>query len=199
MLRKNPGCFTDWQLRQLETIDSRLVKLDCEAYAILRRAKDLNLNIRQWRHVGDLLGMIAIRMTFALRYRQEILSAGRHRTYEKIVLHLGTHEYPDEQPPKPHDGEDETRDEGDEKNSKNQAQVQMLLVLANQVEEIISVRSTFRNVTLGVFFGQLNRLKIALLKQLKDLKERVQAHIPKIEIITDYEEPIDEDDYERVK
>jgi hypothetical protein len=97
MLRKNPGCFTDWQLWQLETIDSRLVKLDREPQAILRRAKDLKLTIRQWRHVGDLLGIVAIRMTFALRYRREILSAGRHRTYGKIVLHLGTHEYPDEQ------------------------------------------------------------------------------------------------------
>jgi hypothetical protein len=200
MLRKNPGCFTNWQLRQLEKIDSRLGKLDRETHGILRSAKDLKLNCRQWRQVGEVLGTIALRFTFALRCRQEILAAGRRQRYSKIIVRLGTHCYPDEQSPTPHEDDNEIQDDEDDKNFQSQVRVRALLELANLIEEF-SEHSTLRGVALGVFFRQLNRLKTALLKHLIDLEGRIQTPMTKIEVdlgdkpIDDEEdEPIGDDD-----
>jgi hypothetical protein len=163
---------------------------------MLRRAKDLVLNIRQWRQVGESLGTVAIRLTFALRCRQEILTAGRRRRYAKIIVRLGTaYDYPDDQPPTPHDEENVVRDEGEDEHFQRQAEVQALLELANQVEDIVSMYSSLRNMALSVFFRQLNRLKIALLKQLKDLEGRLQIPITKIEVVSDWDESqVEEDD-----
>jgi hypothetical protein len=195
LLRKNPGCFTVWQLRQLERIDFRLGKLHREAHGILQRAKDLHLTIRQWREIGELLGTVATRLTFALRCREEILSAGRRQKYKKIIVRLGTYEYPNDEPPKPHEDDNEIKDEEDEKNFESQNRVQALLELASLIEDFISEHPTLRGVVLGVIFRQINRLKVALLKHLKDLEGRVLIPMTEIEVITDWDhEPIDEDD-----
>ena len=176
MIPKNFGSprFTDLELRQLASIDSAQRKLDHDAHTELRRIGDLNLTPWQCRHAGEALATVATRLTFALRYRQEILTAGRRRPFDKIVVRIGTLcDCPDNQPLKAHDDKDETADEELDQNLEDQAEINRLLELATQIEEQSWTRSALRGAPLSIFFRQLNRLKLALLKQKEDLEAQI--------------------------
>jgi hypothetical protein len=124
------------------------------------------------------------------------LTAGRHRKFEKIILRLGTHHYPDEQSPTPQEDDNEIQDDEDDKNVESQGRVRALLELANLNEEFVSEHSILCGVALGVFFRHINRLKIALSKHLKDLEGRILT-ATKIEVDLG-ERPIDDEDDELI-
>jgi hypothetical protein len=188
MILKNSGSqrFTDLELRQLASIDSTARKLDHDAHTELRRIGELDLTPRQCRQAGEALATVATRLTFALRYRQEILTAGRRRPYDKIVVRMGTLcDCPDNQPLPTDDDENETADEELDQNMENRAEIKSLLELATQIEERMWTRSTLRGAPLSIFFRHLNRLKLALLKQKKDLEDRIRTPQTQIEVVYD--------------
>src|SRR6266853_899978 len=186
MLRKNPGCFTDWQVRQLASIDTRRRKLISDAYGEFRRIKDLNLTALQCLQVGEFLGAITTRLIFALRYRQEILTAARRQPFDKILVRMGTLcDCPDNQPRPANDDENETADEELEENLETQLDISSLLELTTQIEERMWTRSTLRGAPLSIFFRHLNRFKLALLKQKKDLEDRIRTPQTQIEVVYD--------------
>jgi hypothetical protein len=181
--------FTDLEIRQLKSIDSTLRKFDHDAHTELRRIGQLNLTPRQCRQAGEALATVATRLTFALRYRQEILTAGRHQRFDKIVVRFGTLcDCPDNQPPPANDDGNEVADEELDENFDTQVEIKFLLELATQIEERLWTRSTLSGAPLSLFFRQINRLKVALLKQQKDLEARIRTPMTKIEVVYDRHE-----------
>jgi hypothetical protein len=188
MILKNSGSqrFTDLELRQLASIDSAQRKLDHDAHTELRCIGELNLTPRQCRQAGEALATVATRLTFALRHRQEILAAARRRPFDKVVVRIGTLcDCPDNQPLPAHDHENETADEELDQNLEDQAEINRLLELATQIEEQSWTRSGLRGARLSIFFRQINRLKLALLNQKKDLEDRIRTPQTQIEVVFD--------------
>jgi hypothetical protein len=95
---------------------------------------------------------------------------------------------PDNQPRPANDDENDTADEELDQNLENQAEIKSLLELASQIEERLWTRATLRGTPLSIFFRQVNRFKVALLKQKKDLEDRVRTPITQIEVVYDRHE-----------
>jgi hypothetical protein len=167
MLRKNqrPFTFTDRQKQQLKGISHDLRKFNRIARGQLRRIGHLNLTPRQYCEAGEFLGIVATRMTSALRFRKAILRAGRQQQPLRIVMHFDTlcDHCSESGQVTGHDDDDETTREALKQDPAHLSEVDSLLELTSRIEELVSTRSALRGPPLGAFFRRVSRFRLAVL------------------------------------
>jgi hypothetical protein len=192
MLRKNqrPLYCTDSQEQQLKQIDCTLRKLNHAGRIELRRIGHLYLTPRQYGEAGESLEIGAMRMSSALRFRHEILNAGRQQQSRLIVLDFGRlcDRCSDNRLLTAPDNTEETN-EALNQDSAQEADVDSLLESTRQIEEFMTTHSTLSGAALRAFFRHLNHFGLAALKQLRDLRARSKSQTPKIEL--KYRDPDD--------
>jgi hypothetical protein len=88
MLRKNqrPFLFTEVQLQQLKRTEDSLRKLNRDALRELRRIGFTDLTNRKYSEAGESFQIVATQMISALRFREEILIAGREQQPQLIQV-----------------------------------------------------------------------------------------------------------------
>ena len=187
MIRKSqrPFTFTDSQVQQLNRTNNTLRQLNRTARDVLRRIGHLYLTPAQYGEAAKSLETVAIRMTSALRFRRELIAAGREQLPQRIGVifggkcdacwenGLGT---------KTDDHEADWR-EALEQDPAHQSEIESLLELALRTEERASVRCESGHALPRAFFSGISRLTSAVLRQQKDLREMALKHEPEFEVI----------------
>jgi hypothetical protein len=134
--------------------------------------------------------MVATRMTSALRFRQEILTAGRQQQPLRIVLRFGMQcRNCSEREQLPVHDDDETTREALKQDPAHQTEITSLLELTSRIEELVSTRSTLRGAPLNAFFRQVSRFRRAVLKQQRDFQATALRQTTEIEIEHQDEDP----------
>ena len=192
MLRTNqrPFYFTDTQVQELKRTNDTVRKLNRIARGELRRIGQLGLTPRQHREAGESLGIVAIRMTSVLRFRQEILTAGRQQQPLRIVVRfvMRCRDCSEREQLRVHD-EYETAREALKQDPAHQTEITSLLELTSRIEELVSTRSTLRGAPLNAFFRQVSRFRLAVLKQQRDFQATALRQTPEIVVEEPDENP----------
>lgn len=143
--------------------------LNHEARRQLRRIKRIDLTPTQYREAGDSFGALATRMIGALRFHHEILQMeAEPQTFRFKVVFVGPCGHRSEKTQLPGHG-DEAECEVLNLEPAHRAEIVSLLELTSSIEDSITRRSTLRGATLNALFGGLNRFRLAVVKQGKQL------------------------------
>lgn len=182
MLRKNqkPFYFTNEQEKQLETNNLGLRKLNRIAREQLRRIGHIGITPTQYREAGVSLGLLATRMSSALRLRQQILSAGQQQPSLTVIHFEPFCECPESRRLREH-RKDQNVCEALKPDPAHLAEVDVLLALTTRIEDLVSCRSTLRGSQLNAFFRQISRFGLAVLKQQKHFQAAVSEQEPQIQ------------------
>jgi hypothetical protein len=114
------------------------------------------------------LGTIATRMISALRFRDEILKAEQPQEPFCLDVHFVepcAHHVYDSQSRQPARHDDEAEREALTLHPAHQAEIASLLESTNSIEERVSRRPMLRGSSSNKFFGGINRLRLAVLRQ----------------------------------
>jgi hypothetical protein len=187
MIGKNqrPLNFTDSQVQQLKWTNDTLRKLNRAGLVALGRIGHKALTDTEYGNAGYSFAMMGDRMMSALRVRRELLTAGREQPPLRIeVVFSGKCDACWENGPgtRTDDQEADWR-EALEQDPAHQLEIESLLELALRTEERASVRCESGHALPKEFFSGINRLKSAVLRQLRDLRETALKHEPKIVVI----------------
>jgi hypothetical protein len=127
-------------------------------------------------------------MISTLQLRQEILIAGREQQPQQILLVIGTRceTCAENRGPSNADDEESASREALEQDSGLQTEIDSLLELVCQTEERVSQRQRSRGDPPRRFFEGISRLRSALLKQHRHLRDIAARQTPEIEVQIDF-------------
>ena len=189
MLRKNQrSCLlNEFQLRLFKGTNERLCRLNRAAFCELRRIRFRHLSNRQCSEAGKVFRTIATQMVSTLQLRQEIVIAGREQQPQQILVVIRSRcaTCAEKRRPNNRDDEQSASREALEVDPEYQTEIDSLLELVCQTEERVSKRQRSRGDPPRRFFEGISRLRSALLKQHRHLRDIAAHQTSEIEVQID--------------
>jgi len=189
MLAKSnkPYSFTELQARQFKRTTHSLRKLNRDSLCELHRLQHPGLTNTKYRAAGNSFEILAPQVMFLLRFREAILHSAREKRGDLIVLTFVVICNDCRLDKRPSATDDEPMDHSREvleQDPAHQADVDTLLVLAQETGERLSSRSMSPTARKVVMTG-LKRLMDALLKQRRHLQDTLDSPEGLIEVRKD--------------
>jgi hypothetical protein len=188
MLRKNqrPFLFTEVQLQQLKRTEDSLRKLNRDALRALRRIGFTDLTNRKYSEAGQSLRIVATQIISALQFREEILIAGREQQPQTIEVRIGRRCatcFKNRRLREPADEESDSS-KALKQDPGHQTEIDSLLELAYQTEGRVSERCKSGGAIPHAFIGGISRLRSALLRQSRHLRDIAPRQTTEIEVLS---------------
>jgi len=174
--------FSEEQLRQLESTNESLRKMNDAALSQLQHIGNSYLSKKQFREAADSFEILALRMNSAVQFREGIITAARAQEPELILVIFATICGSCDDPL------DEPQDDVPAVLNLDVAQLSeldRLLELAHATEERVSARCMLPGTLPKAFFTGLGCLTRALLRQRRHLQATAPEQRNRIEVRED--------------